>query len=213
MWNGCSWKIMLLWEFYPMSGQIRMGGGKERQLLVFVGPKFDSLIFFCFQATNLLQQRISPAAAVPGQWPTFPAHVQSRLESRARSWHVPRTQWAPDAPRFSWAPSLWRSPRARNAAEPPHAGRSPGIHGPTEPDWNAHAGAAGWATPHPAGDGRILQFPWSAGTHGEHAKGQSLPPGATVPADAWGVWAHAEPGWLLRQLLFPPSCTQLPVSQ
>lgn len=185
---------MLLWEFYPMSDQIRVGGAEESQLLVFVDPKFDSLIFFCFQATNLLQQRVAPAAAVPGQRPPFPAHVQSRLESRARSWHVPRTQRAPDASWFSWAPSLRRPPGAGNAAEPPHAGRSSGVHGPAEPDWDAHAGAAGWATPHPAGHGRILQFPWSAGTHGEHAKGQSLPTRATVPADARRVRAHAEPG-------------------
>lgn len=180
---------------------------------MFVGPEFDSLIFFFLQATELLQQRVTPAAAVPGQRPPFPAHVQSRLESRARSWHVPRTQRAPDAPRFSWAPSLRRPSGAGNAAEPPHAGRSPRVHGPAEPDWNAHAGAAGWATPHPTRDGRILQFPRSAGTHGEHAKGQSLSPGAAVPADARGVRAHAEPGRLLRQLLFPPSCTQLPASQ
>lgn len=183
------------------------------QIRVFVGPKFDSLIFFCFQATDLLQQCITPAATIPGQRPTFPAHVQPGLESRARSWHVPRTQWALNAPQFSWAPSLRRPPRARNAAEPPHAGRSPGIHGPTEPDRDAHAGAAGWATPHPTRDGRILQFPWNAGTHGEHAKGQSLSPRAAVPADARGLRAHAEPSWLLRQLLFPPSCTQLPASQ
>lgn len=176
-----------------MSGQVRVGRGEKSQLLVFVGPKFDSLIFFCFQATDLLQQRVTAAATIPGQRPTFPAHVQPRLESRARSWHVPRTQRAPNAPRFSWAPSLWRPPRAGNAAEPPHAGRSPGIHGPTEPDRNAHAGAAGWATPHPTRNGRILQFPRSARTHGEHAKGQSLSPGAAVPADARGVRAHAEP--------------------
>lgn len=193
MWNGCSWKIMLLWEFYPMSDQIRLGGDEERQLLVFVGPKFDSFIFFCFQATDLLQQRFTPTAAIPGQRPTFPAHVQPRLESRARSWHVPRTQRASDAPWFSWAPSLRRPPRARNATEPPNAGRSPGIHGPAEPERNAHAGAAGWATPHPTRDGRILQFPRRAGAHGEHAKGQSLSSRAAVPADARGVRAHAEP--------------------
>lgn len=187
MWNWCSWKIMLLWELYPMSGQIRVGEGGESQLFMFVGPEFESLIFFCLQATDLLQQRVTAAAAVPGQRPPLPAHVQSRLESRAGSWHVPRTQRAPHAPRFSWAPPVWRPPGAGNAAEPTHAGRAPRVHGPAEPDWNGHAGPAGRASPHPTGHGRILQFPRSAGTHGEHAKGQSLSPGAAVPADARGL--------------------------
>lgn len=187
MWNGCSWKTRLLWEFYPVSDQIRVGGGGENRLLVFVGPEFDPLVFFCFQATELLQQRVTAAAAVPGQRPTFPAHVQSRLEPRAGPWHGPRTQRAPDAPRFSRSPPLRRPPRAGNAAQPAHAGRAPGIHGPAEPDWNGHAGPAGRASPHPAGHGGILQFPRSAGTHGEHAEGQSLSPGAAVPADARGL--------------------------